>query len=469
MHPCEGGRKLYPGLFGPVSRRDFLRGSARVAAGLPLASAVLAACKNPTKSVSGGGPSGSINPALELARPDHPVTLPVDSGMMIKSGQDTSKSALAGTKLKVYNWVDYVSPRCVNKLFPEQTGISVEVTTFNTISEAVSKLTTANLDFDVLMGVGKDILGRLVAAGLLRPLNHDYLPNLQNLWPMYSTPEGAFYDVGQQYTVPYTVFTTGIAYRVDKGPTSHIRMDLSPLETQIPAMSNPYEIFWDTTYKGYTNLLDDYRDVPTMVLLKNGANSTADVNTDDPSTRQADLLKMKTDLLECVHTVNPKFDNEDYTELPEATCYIHQAWSGDIATVKWYYPGWSDKHPIRYWYPPDGRGAVGGDHMSILVNGKNPLAAHVFLNWMLDVDNAMVNFVWMGYPPPLKQIASPEQLTTDSTTPLRGKYGNYNAIPPELANAIPLEDQYKQGFAELELSPEVDNEWKQIYEAAQTA
>lgn len=470
MHPREGGRKQYPGLFGPpVSRRDFLRTSAKGMATLPLAGAILAACKNPTTSGAGGGTGGGTGPDLNLARPDHPVTLPVDKSMIIPSGQPTSIAAMKGTTLKVYNWVDYINPRIVKTLFPEQTGINIELTTFNTMSEAVAKLTTTSLDFDVLVGVTKDVIGRLVSAGILRPLNHDYLPNLSNVWEMFSTPTGAFYDVGQQYTVPYTVYTTGIGYRVDKGPTSHITMNLAPLEQQIPAMSNPYEIFWDTTYKNYMNLLDDYREVPTMALLKNGVTGTPGINTDDASTREANLTKAKNDLVDLVKTMNPKFDNDDYTELPEATCYIHQSWGGDLTSVQYYYPSWSNRDMIRYWYPPDGKGAVGGDHIVVLSKGKNPLAAHVFINWMLDLDNALVNFVWNGYPAPMKQITSTSQLTKGSSDPLKGRYGNYNITPPELSNTIPLQQQYLQGFAELELAPAVDAEWKQLYEAVQTA
>jgi spermidine/putrescine transport system substrate-binding protein len=443
------------------------------AGGVTGASALLAACSNPLKATQNGtspGASGApINPALDLARPDNPVTLPVDKGLIIASGQKTTPSAMSGTTLNVYNWVDYINPRIVGKLFPEQTGININLSTFNTMDEAISKLTTTNENYDVLMGLTKDVVGRLVDAKLLRPLNHDYLPNLQNVWSSFFTTKGSFWDVGQQYTVPYTVYTTGIGYRIDHGPTSHIQMNLSPLETQIPQMSNPYEIFWDATYKGFVNLLDDYREVTTMALLKNGVTGVAGINTDDPSTRNADLKKAEADLLDLVHTMNPKFDNDDYTELPEASCYIHQSWSGDLTSVQYYYPSWSNHDMIRYWYPPSGLGAVGGDHNVILTNGKNPLAAHVFLNWLLDFDNAMVNFVWNGYVPPMTKVTSPDQLVKGSSTPLTGKYGSYAIVPPELANTTPMELQYNQGWAELELSPSVDVEWKQIYEAVQTA
>ncbi len=51
---------------------------------------------------------------------------------------------------------------------------------------------------------------------LLQPLNLSYIPNLAaNVWPSLHSP---WYDVGSRYTVPYTVYTTGIGWRADKLP-----------------------------------------------------------------------------------------------------------------------------------------------------------------------------------------------------------------------------------------------------------
>ncbi len=44
-------------------------------------------------------------------------------------------------------------------------------------------------------------------AKLIQPLNHDYIPNIKNLWPVMQDP---YYDQGSQYTVPYTIYHTGI-------------------------------------------------------------------------------------------------------------------------------------------------------------------------------------------------------------------------------------------------------------------
>ena len=39
---------------------------------------------------------------------------------------------------------------------------------------------------------------------------------------------------------------------------------------------------------------------------------------------------------------------------------------------------------LRYWFPPDGRGEVDNDLVVLLAQGQNPVAAHFFMNEILD-------------------------------------------------------------------------------------
>ena len=40
---------------------------------------------------------------------------------------------------------------------------------------------------------------------------------------------------------------------------------------------------------------------------------------------------------------------------------------------------------VGYWFPPDGRGPVGNDTDHVLRRRANPVLAHLFLNYMLDL------------------------------------------------------------------------------------
>jgi spermidine/putrescine transport system substrate-binding protein len=169
--------------------------------------------------------------------------------------------------------------------------------------------------------------------------------------------------------------------------------------------------------------------------------------------------------------MNVKADVDDYRDLPEAESYIHQGWSGDFVSVQYYYPGWSPRDVIRYWYPQNHKGEIGGDLLTVLQGGKNPVLAHQFLNFMLDFDNAMVNFKWNGYMPPMKKITNPDQLLRNSKDPLMNPAGteSYNVIPPSLGTAVTLQTDFDNGYQALELLPAVDDKYKSVWEAFQTA
>src|ERR1700728_2001954 len=141
-----------------------------------------------------------------LPRPNHPVKWPVDGNAMIASNLPPE----AGATLQVYNWVAYINQAVVNN-FAKKYKCKVQVTTFNTMDEALSKLRNG-LTFDVLVGATVDVLGQLIESKLAQPVNHSYIPNIAAAWPDFINP---FYDRGWQYTVPYTIYTTGISWRKD--------------------------------------------------------------------------------------------------------------------------------------------------------------------------------------------------------------------------------------------------------------
>ena len=184
MHPREGwkdGRR--PPIFGPSgsgpSRRDFLRGGAASAVLLGGAGSLLAACSS--SSGSGSSSSGLTSGGIPLPRPNHPVTWPIFSdNKPIKSGLAPEK----GATLKIYNWVAYVNQQCLND-FAKKYNCSVQVTTFNTMSEALAKLSSGQVNFDVFMGVTVDVLGQAdraeahpAAQPQLHPEHHPGLARL---------------------------------------------------------------------------------------------------------------------------------------------------------------------------------------------------------------------------------------------------------------------------------------------------
>jgi spermidine/putrescine transport system substrate-binding protein len=399
-----------------VSRRRFLQQAGALSAGLPLAAPLLSACGQNERSPA--------SPGFEIARPNRPVTLPVlAANEPIADGLGPEKAAT----LKVLNWAEYIRPRVV-KDFAERYDARVRVSTFENMDQAFSLL-RANPDYDVLF-LRVDVLGKLVAANLLRPLNHSYIPNLEaNVWPVYRNP---FYDQEWRYTVPYTVYTTGIAWRTDS------------VDDDIPDMANPYDIYWDATYRGKINLFDDYREVIGMALLKNGVT--------DLNTRDAEILAAaRADLTRLADLVGG-LSIDAYSNLPRGRAWIHQAYSGDMVAAPYYFPKGEDPTVVRYWAPPDGRGAVGNDSIAVLRRGKNPVLAHLFINYLLDFDVSLRNYVWNGYQPPLRHL-DPDALVSEGY------------VAPYLRSVIVHRRDFNRGFMQLELDPSSDRLWHRQWRA----
>ncbi len=427
MHPKE---RRVPRM---MSRREFLRSTGAVLAAGG-AGTLLSACGHAssgpppglsTTSASvapNGGTPASATPSSELpyplARPNNPVTWQLyDDNQAIASGLNPEK----GATLQLFNWADYIWKKVVND-FAAKYDCKVQITTFDNTDEFLSKIRTG-ASFDVCWPT-PDQMGKLVTAKLIQPLNHSYLPNLANVWSSLQDP---FYDKGSQYTVPYTIYSTGIAYRTDK------------ITTAPGDLSNPYEIFWDSAYKGKTYILDDYRESTGMILLKNGI---TDINTGDANA----LNQARQDLLDLVTAVNVKDDVDDYTEIPEGRAWLHQGWSGDMISAQYYLPKGTPESVIGYWFPQDKGGVVGSDIIAIPKSAKNPVLAHLFLNYMLDNKVAYGNFYnFNGYQPPLNSI---------DTDRLLG-----DAVPKNLPDAVVRPEDFDRSYQLLELAPSVDAMW----------
>lgn len=417
---------------GRMSRRDFLRRSAGAAVALPGAAAILAACAKPGAPTSSGSASasGTIESLLaNPARPDHPVTLPLFQEP-IAANTPIERNAT----LQIYNWADYLWPKLYKEFEDKYSkyNVKVNLTTFNNADEGQAKLSAGQVAADVYFP-DPSFLTKLIVAKLLKPLNHDLVPNLAaNYWPEFQNP---FYDQGWRYTVPYTVYTTGIAYRRDHIPDEKIR-----------SMSNPYEILWDPEYKGKVTIYDDRRETIGMALLKNGI---TDVNTGNP----ADIELAKNDLLKLISDTNAQLTiNGVYSKMPEDVFWVGDSWSGDIVgAFEYYLPKGTPGSVLGFWYPPDGGGMIGNDLIVIPTAGQNPRLAHEFLNFMLDKTNSYGNFTnFNGYQTPMTSI-NPSTLVP-------------KVIPPNLQEAVVQPKYFDSGSFLLEVTTEVDNLWNSAWD-----
>jgi spermidine/putrescine transport system substrate-binding protein len=422
-----------------LSRRALLRRAGAVA-GAAGAAGVLAGCENTTTPVAAGGTGGDGKGLLgdptaggpvdasgiPLARRDYRVTLP-------RIGDAVSSSAKPerGGELKVYNYADYLNPALL-KEFGRREGVSVRVTTFETLEEAFSKLSAGRLEVDVIFST-PDQLSRLVGRQIVQPLNHELVANASTtVWPEVRDP---FYDVGARYSVPYVLYTTGIGWREDK-----LGKEFDPRR-----LDQPWDALWDASrWSGRVGILDDKREGIGMALMRRGV---TDLNTEDPEL----IARAGDDLRELDRDVRVKVTISDYETLGSGRMWLHQAWSGDLinAAIS-YLPEGTDPNVLRYWYQAQG-GPVFNDIITVSAKATKPVIAHRFLNYLLEPKVAYDNFVgYVGYQPPITAI-DPGKLIEDGI------------IPPSLRDSIVTRDAYANGNAYLTLTSEGEREWDRTW------
>src|SRR6202012_588478 len=208
----------------------------------------------------------------------------------------------------------------------------------------------SGLTFDVLVGATPDVLGQLIEGKLAQPLNHSYIPNISQAWADYTNP---FYDVGWQYTTPYTIYTTGMTWRKDK-------VHETPY-----AMANPWAMPWQPKYAGRVAILDDYREGISLGLMKNGI---FNLNTTD----YTQIGRARQSLQDLSSLVNLVISSSDYSNVPDGQTWITNAWSGDMAAAASYVPKGVNVDVVGYWFPAIGRGPVNNDTIVGVKSSSSP-------------------------------------------------------------------------------------------------
>ncbi len=428
-----------------VSRRDFLRRSLAAGVALPTSAAILAACGDDGGTTA---PPEGEDTTVRFGTLGSPVTLqtyednpPIDSNLEPEAGP-----------LVIYNWEQYMWKR-VLKDFGKKYGVEVKYETFYNMEQAIQKFQSGEVDVDVFFPT-IDYVPKLAAGKLIQPLNHDYIPNIKNLWPAMQDP---YYDLGSQYTVPYTIYHTGMAWRTD----------IVPMEVEdVQAMSNPYEIYWNADYAGKVGIYDVYREALSLGMYRDLADQT-DLNSADPAVIDAakDRLIELNDLVGVKTTIDGA-----YAGVPEGKFGLHQSWSGDIQAGPWYT---SDPKKeaglLRYYWPArDGfGGTIDNDTYAIPTNAKNPVLAHLFLDFMMDEFNAIKNWTWVGYQVPFSAV-NPATIFEESYPGLEGWFvWDYEAPAGKhwdnLKSTIVTEQDFDIGKRATGLDVDVDVLWQDAY------
>ena len=235
--------------------------------------------------------------------------------------------------------------------FESALGTKIEISTYDTEDKLLADLRNKSLGFDLVIGATTLYLPKDVTGGLIQPLNKEYLPNFANVLASLQSP---YYDVGSQFTVPYVVYTTGVAYRRDV------------IDDAMFAGEDAWKLLWDPAYKGYVGVIDDMREALTLGMYYRGV---TDTNSGDPAVIDA----AEADIKALVKATDARFDINAYTKIPEGRSHINQAWSGDMVSALSYLPDGTDADVLGYWKPA--RTTVANDFFIIPARSERPVLA----------------------------------------------------------------------------------------------
>jgi spermidine/putrescine transport system substrate-binding protein len=269
--------------------------------------------------------------------------------------------------LLIFNWTEYMNPRVIRQ-FEKRYGVNVTVSNFDSMPAMMAKLRAGNR-YDLIFPTA-DYVARLVRLNALRPIDREALRNSDNVYPFFDDP---WYDKSSAHTVPYGMYTTGIAWREDK----------------VGELTGSWNDLANEKARGQIFMLDDHQEAIGQANLLNGF----ELNTEVPEEleKSKETLQYEKEFLRGYST-NPA------PNLVNGSAWIHHAWNGDVVNARN-----QSKSPENLRFQTCEEGIpVGSDCMAIPSNARHPGTAMLFIDWIIDSENAAENVSWFGYPMPIK-------------------------------------------------------------------
>lgn len=309
-----------------------------------------------------------------LAVPAAAAEIEVTEDISVSADYDWTRFAGDGLTLNVYNWGLYISDGSddsvdVVSAFEALTGIKVNYTTFDSNESLYAKLKSGGATYDVI--VPSDyMVGKMIAEGMLAPLDYANIPNLVNIGESYL---GWGFDEGNTYSVPYMWGTTGLIYNttlVEEAPTS-------------------WDALWDVQYAGNVLMFNNSRDAYAIAAKRAGL-SLNPANVEEVQAVMQDLKAQKSVVQ--AYVMDEIFDKMEGGEAAMAPYY-----AGDALTMI------ADNPDLAFVHPEEGVNFF-VDSMCVPANSKNKEAAEMFINYMCEPSVGLANCDYIGYSTPITAV-----------------------------------------------------------------
>jgi spermidine/putrescine-binding protein len=292
------------------------------------------------------------------------------------SGATQSGGSLADkpieNRLLMANWVEYVNPKDI-KAFEHEFGPKVTLEGYGSNDELVAKLAAGGSSYDIVVPSG-GYVPELAQRKLIMPLDHKLIPNLQYLQPAFAKTK---HDPGNKYSVVKDYGITSFYYRKDvvKDPPTTIKgwFDILP------------------QYKGkHINFIEGSAETWSLFLIAAGHHGDSSNEAD-----YKDALAVAEQVKPAISTINSTY----IERLGQGEIDIGLGWSGDVFRAAQE----AAKKGIEIGFTvPEGMGWYWTDDWAIPTAAKDPVAAHKWINYVLDPKVAGSEWNFVGYTVPVE-------------------------------------------------------------------
>jgi spermidine/putrescine-binding protein len=273
------------------------------------------------------------------------------------SGAPGSPSAAAptekklGGELNLFVWTEYM-PDSVFAKFTEETGVKVNVSTYSSNEDMLSKVKASNKGIYDVVVPSDYMVKMMIGQGLLAELDTDNIPNLRNIGSQYLNQP---YDPGNKYSVPYMGGVAALCVN-----TGVVTEDITS-----------YEQIFDPKYANSIVALDDFRAVIGLTAKSMGYS----MNETDPGK----LALVKDKLLTLKPNIKALDSDSPKTLMIGGETSIGFMWNAEIALSI------AENPKIKIVFPKEGA-YLFLDNLVILDGAKNKENAEAFINFILRPD-----------------------------------------------------------------------------------
>ena len=311
-----------------------------------------------------------------------------------KTEEKEIKKKYETKNLNVYNWGEYISneddeeyglfdvnagfEEFFNENLADKYGFYVKVnySTYATNEDMYAKLTNSAVAYDIVIP-SDYMIQKMISHDMLLPLDFSKLTNYGNISEDFKSLP---YDPDNRYSVPYTYGMVGVIYNAE-------------FIDEADVADESWSLLWNKKYAGKILQFNNPRDAFASAMYYKGL----DINSHDPAVwnEALEFLKSQKPILQGY------VNDEIFNKMKGASAYIASYYAGDFLTMA------ADNEDLRFYYPKEGTNYF-VDALCIPKTSRNPDIAHEYINYMIGVEAATANALYIGYASPNKAVIESE-------------------------------------------------------------